>query len=70
MCVSVCGEDFDGRKEESGPTLSRCFVRLYEDSCRFEGALRQSSDWLLRPETSSVMGRRINRASIAVVVGR
>jgi hypothetical protein len=42
MMWSCCGEFFEKRKDESGLTFSRCFVRRYEDSCRWAVVLSES----------------------------
>jgi hypothetical protein len=42
MMWSCCGEFFESRKDASGLTFRRCFVRRYEDSCRRAVLLNES----------------------------
>jgi hypothetical protein len=62
MMWSFCIEESE-RKDSSGLTFRRCFVRRVEDSCRRAVVLRESKN-RFSPDKNSIRGRLTSLASI------
>lgn len=66
MMWSWFGEKGEDRKDESGLMFRSFLVRRWEDSWRFEEALRARRHWV-RPKRRSRTGLRSSRMSIVEV---